>query len=235
MAGRRSAYVGLHRRRTDWLLMAESALCALLAIVLCGTVAMWHARAAERDRAIAAENARTVAVAEARREASKPLARASVPGFNQDIQSRREAEAARARWNDPTGGVQPNLAQYANLSVDVSLVDQKVYVKSDGATIYTMIASTGIDDSTPHGTYTVDARGEHFYNASEGMGADYWVRFYGPYLFHTVPTGQNFGDYLEDEALKLGRPASHGCVRLSIADAKWLYEQLPDGTPVTIA
>ena len=67
------------------------------------------------------------------------------------------------------------------------------------------------------------------------MGADYWVQFYGPYLFHSVPTGQNFGDYLEDEAMKLGQPASHGCVRLTVADAKWFYDQVPDGTPVTIA
>ena len=61
------------------------------------------------------------------------------------------------------------------------------------------------------------------------------LQFYGPYLFHSVPTGQNFGDYLEDEAMKLGQPASHGCVRLTVADAKWFYDQVPDGTPVTIA
>ena len=55
-------------------------------------------------------------------------------------------------------------------------------------------------------------------------------------LFRSIINqAQNFGDYLEDEAMKLGQPASHGCVRLTVADAKWFYDQVPDGTPVTIA
>ena len=88
-------------------------------------------------------------------------------------------------WKGPTGK-QPDLSQYSDLSVEVSLAKQRVYVKSGGQTIYTMIASTGVDDATPHGSYTIDTRGEHFYNAEEGMGADYWVQFYGSYLFHSV-------------------------------------------------
>lgn len=233
MAGRRSTYVGLHRKRTDWLLMGEAMLCAVLAVVLCGTVALWQARASERDAALAAANGK--AGIERVETSSASLKRKSVPKVNETLAKQRETEGQRARWTNPTGGTQPDLSQYANISVDVNIADQKAYVKSDGQTIYTMITSTGMDDSTPHGTYTVGARGTHFFNASEGMGADYWVRFYGPYLFHSVPTGQNFGEYLEDEGAKLGQPASHGCVRLSVADAKWLYEQLPDGTPVTIA
>ena len=73
-------------------------------------------------------------------------------------------------WKGPTGK-QPDLSQYSDLSVEVSLAKQRVYVKSGGQTIYTMIASTGVDDATPHGSYTIDTRGEHFYNAEEGMGA----------------------------------------------------------------
>lgn len=234
MTGRRSPYVGLHRRRTDWLLIGETLLCAVLSIALCGTIALWQARAAERDAAIAASSGAGVS-AQVEDIAEKSLQRRTVPKVNETLAKQREAEEQRARWTNPTGGVQPDLSQYAGISVDVDLAAQKAYVKSNGQTIYTMVTSTGMDDSTPRGTYTVDARGPHFFNASEGMGADYWVRFYGPYLFHTVPTGQDFGDYLPDEGAKLGRPASHGCVRLSIADAKWLYEQLPDGTPVTIA
>ncbi|WP_165541109.1 L,D-transpeptidase, partial [Bifidobacterium longum] len=36
------------------------------------------------------------------------------------------------------------------------------------------------------------------------------------------------------EPNKLGSPASHGCVRLTVPDVKWLYEQLPQGTTVHI-
>ena len=38
-----------------------------------------------------------------------------------------------------------------------------------------------------------------------------------------------------EEGAKLGQPASHGCVRLTVADAQWFYDQVPDGTLVTIA
>lgn len=216
------------------MVVAQSVLCAVLAVLLCAMVILWQARANERDQALAAiEMAKTARVIEAARKerASKTLERSRVPAFNQAIERQRE----RDRWTNPTGGQQPDLSQYRDLSVDVSLAEQRVYVKSAGNTIYTMIASTGMDDSTPHGTYTIGVRGDHFYNPDEQMGADYWVRFKGPYLFHSVPTGVNAGDYLADEGAKLGHPASHGCVRLSIADAKWFYDQMPSGTPVTIA
>ena len=56
--------------------------------------------------------------------------------------------------------------------------------------------------------------------------------------FVPVPLGADrraFGDYLPEEGAKLGQPASHGCVRLAVADAQWFYDQVPDGTLVTIA
>ena len=34
--------------------------------------------------------------------------------------------------------------------------------------------------------------------------------------------------------INLGKPVSHGCVRLDINDAKWLYEFVPSGTTVKI-
>lgn len=138
-------------------------------------------------------------------------------------------------WHDPTGGSQPDLTTLPDLSVLVDLASQKVHVRSAGTDVYVMTASSGLDDSTPRGDFIVDGRGEHFYNPDEGMGADYWVNFLdNTYLFHSVPTTETQGEYLPEEGAKLGQPASHGCVRLSIADARWLYEQLPDGTPVHI-
>lgn len=138
-------------------------------------------------------------------------------------------------WRAPSGGTQPDLSTLGDLSVTVSIADQRVYVRSGDETVYTMIASTGMDGSTPTGDFTVGMRGDHFYNPDEAMGADYWVAFLDTtYLFHSVPTGVDAGDYLEAEAVKLGQPASHGCVRLTVADAQWLYDQLPEGTPVHI-
>lgn len=78
-------------------------------------------------------------------------------------------------------------------------------------------------------------RGDFFYNASVAEGAYYWVSFkgHGIYLFHSLPTDR-FGNEIPSEASKLGTPSSHGCVRLARSDAKWLYENIPTNTPITI-
>lgn len=197
---------------------------AVSALVLSGT------------SALAAREMREEAVQEAM---AATWDRGGAPAVSARMVARQQRAAlvakVRDNWREPTG-VQPDLSQYANISVEVSLADQMVYVKSGDDVIYEMVASTGIDDSTPHGTFVTNGDGgDHFYTARDRMGADYWTRITGVYLFHSVPTGVDEGDYLPDQAVKLGEPASHGCVRLTVADAKWVHEQLPKGTAVTIA
>ncbi len=38
----------------------------------------------------------------------------------------------------------------------------------------------------------------------------------------------------EEEYNKLGQTASAGCVRLTVADTKWIYDNCPSGTVVVI-
>ncbi|MBW3079656.1 L,D-transpeptidase family protein [Bifidobacterium simiiventris] len=144
------------------------------------------------------------------------------------------AAAPQPQYRRSSGGAYPNLGAIANLNIDVSIADQRVYVKSGPTVVYTMIASTGMNDATPRGTFRIGDRGGSFYNASEGMGANYWVAFEptNMYLFHSVPTDVA-GRYIVSEGNKLGHPASHGCVRLSIPDAQWFYG-VPRGTVVNI-
>ena len=43
------------------------------------------------------------------------------------------------------------------------------------------------------------------------------------------------GNYVVSEAEQLGKSSnSHGCVRLSVADAKWFYENIKTGTKVVV-
>lgn len=140
-------------------------------------------------------------------------------------------------WKLPTGGSYPNLegVSAGDIHVRVDVAKQLLHILVNKRNVYTMIVSTGMDGSTPIGDYAIRQRGEHFYNPQESMGGDYWVGFIGTvYLFHSVPTGLQFGDYLPKEAEKLGKPASHGCVRLSVADARWFYQHIPDGATVHI-
>ncbi|MFD0896201.1 L,D-transpeptidase [Loigolactobacillus binensis] len=130
----------------------------------------------------------------------------------------------------------PDLKQHPHVWLDVSQGKQRVYVKDGNQVLYTMYASTGMDNTTPNGTYSIQAeRGDHFFNHKLNEGANYWTSWsgHGVYLFHSVPTDAS-GNYNVAEAEKLGHKASHGCVRLTIADAKWINTYIPFGTKVVI-
>ena len=86
---------------------------------------------------------------------------------------------------------------------------------------------------TPGGVYRIQNRGYHFFSRKYGEGAYYWVRIFGNYLFHSLPVDAQ-GHVIEEEARKLGCPASHGCIRLDFPDARWFYETVPDGSLVVI-
>lgn len=143
-------------------------------------------------------------------------------------------------WNAPSGGAYPTLKKGENIWLDVSVGQQKVYVKDGNKTIYTMIASTGLDttsdNSTPKGTYHIQAeRGTWFYTPKYKEGAEYWVSWknHGEFLFHSVPMDKN-RHVIAADAEKLGQKDSHGCVHLTVSDAKWIYDNIPYNTKVVI-
>ncbi|MFD1672577.1 L,D-transpeptidase [Agrilactobacillus yilanensis] len=142
-------------------------------------------------------------------------------------------------WQKPSEDkAYPDVAAHPNLSIDVSIKKQRVYLKDGKKVLYTMLASTGSKASgTPTGHFEIQPEhGLKFFNPNSKEGANYWTSFkdHGVYLFHTVPTDEA-GNYVVHEAKQLGASAnSHGCIRLSVADAKWFYENIKVGTPVYI-
>ncbi|WP_172187813.1 L,D-transpeptidase [Lentilactobacillus kribbianus] len=145
----------------------------------------------------------------------------------------------KINWRKPSENKPyPKITTSNGRYLQVDIKKQRVYVMSpEKKILYTMYASTGKDNSTPRGTYQIQAeRGDFFYNKESKEGAKYWTSWkdHGIYLFHTVPTDEN-GDYIKAEADNLGKSAnSHGCVRLSIPDAKWINQNVPTGTKVVI-
>ncbi len=97
-----------------------------------------------------------------------------------------------------------------------------------------MVCSVGFDDDTPTGTFQIYQRYK-WLPLYGGVYGQYSVRFNGPILFHSVPYyTADKGDLKYNEYNKLGNPASQGCVRLSVADAKWIYDNCANGTVVTV-
>lgn len=144
------------------------------------------------------------------------------------------------QWQHPSeNAAYPNVAAHPHMWILVSVRQQRVYLIDHGRVLYRMYASTGThQEKTPLGIYHIQAeRGLSFYNAHSGEGARYWVSWknHGEFLFHSVPTDAH-GNYVISEADKLGKTsASHGCIRLSVPDARWLYQNIRQGTRVVIS
>jgi hypothetical protein len=69
----------------------------------------------------------------------------------------------------------------------------------------------------------------------DGSYGRYAVRFNNKTLFHSVPyNSTNVDDLEEGQFNLLGDVASLGCVRLSLADEKWIYENCEMGTDVVV-
>ncbi len=100
-----------------------------------------------------------------------------------------------------------------------------------------MICTTGTSSTpTPLGTFKMPGqKGRWGYFTKFDVYAQYWNRIKGSILFHSVLfKTQDVSTISMTSVNNLGRPASHGCVRLTVADAKWLYENIPAGTEVEV-
>lgn len=122
-------------------------------------------------------------------------------------------------------------------SIDVSIKDNQVIVYSkDSNGNYTVpyktfVCSTGRDTPTS-GTYYTSDKYEWRLLVGNVYG-QYATRITGPILFHSVPYFKQDKSTLEyEEYNKLGTKASLGCIRLSVADSKWIYDNCPSGTRV---
>ena len=122
----------------------------------------------------------------------------------------------------------------ADFLIDVNLTLQKVSILYKGDTLKVMPCSGGKTETpTPTGNFKTSQKIYWAFVPKFNQGAYYWTRFYGSYLFHSVPYDEN-KNMLTEELAKIGTPASHGCIRLYLEDARWLYETLPLGVEVYI-
>lgn len=97
-----------------------------------------------------------------------------------------------------------------------------------------MACSVGVNNATPTGTFTISNK-YRWHTLMGNVYGQYCSRIVGSILFHSVyysatdPSTLSYNSYN-----RLGSAASHGCVRLNVADSKWIYDNCPSGTKVKI-
>lgn len=131
-----------------------------------------------------------------------------------------------------------NTRYFVEVLLDKNMV--MVYAK-DGKKGYTipvnsMICSTGMEGHrTITGTYSLYKIAPWrmlFYNST----GQYATNIHGNILFHSV-VYTRYGDHYsldKKEYNKLGKSASHGCVRLPVKDAKWIYDHVANIDKATL-
>lgn len=102
----------------------------------------------------------------------------------------------------------------ARLNVDIDLSEQRMTVRLDARTLYYWPVSTArVGYRTPTGTFRPYRLERMWYSTIYDYAPmPYSIFFYGGYAIHGTT-----------EISRLGRPASHGCVRLHPDNSRALY------------
>lgn len=117
--------------------------------------------------------------------------------------------------------------------VEVNLSKQKLYLWQGGRIIFSCLVSSGISRYlTPTGRFRV--WGKFLYDDMRGGSrerGDYYFLPKVPYVIYFYKSFALHGTYWHKN---FGRRMSHGCINLSIPDAKYLYQRLKIGDLVVV-
>jgi len=128
-----------------------------------------------------------------------------------------------------------DIVSYSDYLLVTSLKNKMTYVFKGSIHNYKLVSSftsTIGAPSTPTktGYFRVGMRGLSF-GKDDGFTAKYYTQFSGNYLYHSIIYDAS-GTQIKDG--RLGQSLSHGCIRLSTENAKWIYENIPEYTTVIV-
>ena len=174
---------------------------------------------------------------------AEPVALESIPVVSDAVEA-TAAENTQAATETQETADQAEIAPPYYIEVNRSANTVRVWCNQDANGNWTtlvreMICSTGrAGHETPTGTYKIfehtDGGGYHL--MVDGTYGRYCMRWKsGGYMFHSVCYAYNGApEPLADEVAALGTSVSRGCIRLSVADAQWMYNNMSNGTVVYV-
>lgn len=147
-----------------------------------------------------------------------------------------DEETQRVLYSDSAIG------DWSQYKLEVDTGRQRVYAfelneKGQYEKIHEFICSTGVGNSTPLGTFieTTEPLDRWHFFYTYNCWAQYAWRITGPYYFHSVIySTRDESSIRMSSVYNLGSKASHGCVRLEVPAARWIYENCEAGTIVEI-
>ena len=112
------------------------------------------------------------------------------------------------------------------LLINIDKATQKMRVLVDGVQHYEWPVSTGLRGyTTPSGTFAAKSMNKIWYSRQ-------WDNAPMPHAVFFTKDGHAI--HATNETKRLGKPASHGCVRLPEHHASYFYDEAEIGTPVRV-
>jgi len=136
---------------------------------------------------------------------------------------------------NPNGPGQFAFSKSIFINVSKQVLEQRV----DNVPLASFPVSTGVTNHpSPEGNFKIIAKTPRAWSRVGHLWMPWWMNFSGDgapsgrFGIHELPVWPDGRKEGEDH---LGKPASHGCVRLGIGPAKTLYDWTPVGTQVVIS
>lgn len=145
---------------------------------------------------------------------------------NSEVQTYKSAAEQTANSND--------LDSYTKYLILASLKEQRIYIFNGSNHSWNLIntfqcTSGAAGTPTITGHFFVQGKGPSF-KTGNNIICKYYTQIQGNYLFHSILYDEN-GNVVDGT---LGASLSHGCMRLAVQNAKYIYDNMPMGTAIWI-
>ncbi len=145
----------------------------------------------------------------------------------------RPALARAVRLPKPVPAVNPDPHTRSGNLIEISIKTQTLTAWHEGSVVMRFLISTGQSGyETPTGRYHVYYKTPKGWSSTWRVWMPWAMAWNGNYMIHELPhfpgSTQRIG------ASTLGKPASHGCIRVGVGNAERLYRWAAVGTPVWV-